>query len=120
LKNFQTVYKCILYEQSLALCKTLNKTTYFKSKTLTSVFYVNGGVFSTQWEPAYYHLTVGVQGQAKWAKVAKKSSTYDVTQKKNVPPKQKNFFQVQSTRLADPFEPLNSSPAQWAEELGHW
>jgi len=27
---------------------------------------------------------------------------------------------VQSTRLADPFEPLNSSLAQWAEELGHW
>jgi len=22
--------------------------------------------------------------------------------------------------LADPFEPLNSSLAQWAEELGHW
>jgi len=27
---------------------------------------------------------------------------------------------VQSTRLADPFEPLNSSLAQWAEELGRW
>jgi len=26
---------------------------------------------------------------------------------------------VQSTRLADPFEPLNSSLAQSAEELGH-
>ena len=25
---------------------------------------------------------VGAQGQAKWAKVAKKSSTYDVTHKK--------------------------------------
>jgi len=25
---------------------------------------------------------------------------------------------VQSTRLADPFEPLNSSLVQWAEELG--
>jgi len=27
---------------------------------------------------------------------------------------------VQSTRLADPFEPLNSSLAQLAEELGRW
>jgi len=27
---------------------------------------------------------------------------------------------VQSTRLADLFEPLNSSLAQSAEELGHW
>jgi len=35
-------------------------------------------------------------------------------------PKPKNFFLVQSTRLADPFEPLNSSLAQSAEELGHW
>jgi len=52
--------------------------------------------------------------------VAKKFSTYDVTQKKPATPKQKNFFRVQSTRLADPFEPLNSSLAQWAEELGRW
>jgi len=27
---------------------------------------------------------------------------------------------VQSTRLADPFEPLNSSLTQSAEELGRW
>jgi len=27
---------------------------------------------------------------------------------------------VQSTRLADPFEPSNSSLAQSAEELGRW
>ena len=33
---------------------------------------------------------------------------------------QKIFFRVQSTRLADPFELLNSSLAQSAEELGHW
>jgi len=39
----------------------------------------------------------------------------------NLPtPNQKIFFQVQSTRLADPFEPLNSSLAQRAEELGRW
>jgi len=30
----------------------------------------------------------------------------------------KKFFRVQSTRLADPFEPLSSSLAQSAEELG--
>jgi len=39
---------------------------------------------------------------------------------KNLHPQPKKFFQVQSTRLADPFEPLNSSLAQSAEELGHW
>jgi len=39
---------------------------------------------------------------------------------KTAPPKQKIFFRVQSTRLADPFEPLNSSLAKWAEELGRW
>jgi len=27
---------------------------------------------------------------------------------------------VHSTRLADPFELLNSSLAQWVEELGRW
>jgi len=32
----------------------------------------------------------------------------------------KNFFRVQSTTLADPFKPLNSSLAQLAEELGRW
>jgi len=64
----------------------------------------------------YYHLTVGAQGQAKWAK---KSSTYDVTHKKRIP-QAKNFFRLQSTRLADPFELLNSFLAQWAEELGRW
>ena len=36
------------------------------------------------------------------------------------PPTKKFFFRVQSTRLADPFEPLNSSLAQSAEELGRW
>jgi len=35
-------------------------------------------------------------------------------------PNQKIFFQVISTRLADLFEPLNSSLAQSAEELGRW
>jgi len=35
-------------------------------------------------------------------------------------PNQKIFFRVQSTKLAHPFEPLNSSPAQSAEELRRW
>jgi len=39
----------------------------------------------------YYHLTVCAQGQVKWAKVAWKSSTYDVTHK-NLHPQPKNFF----------------------------
>jgi len=39
---------------------------------------------------------------------------------KNPHPLTKNFFQVQSTRLADPFEPLNSSLTQLVEELGRW
>ena len=35
---------------------------------------------------------VGAQGQAKWAKMAKKSSTYDVTHKNPHPPSKKFFF----------------------------
>jgi len=34
---------------------------------------------------------VGAQGQAKWAKVAYKSSTYDLTHKKLAPPSKKIF-----------------------------
>jgi len=37
---------------------------------------------------------------------------------KNLQPPTKNFFWVQSTRLAYSFEPLNSFLAQLAEELG--
>jgi len=37
---------------------------------------------------------------------------------KNLHAPTNNFFQVQSTRLADLFEPLNSSLAQSVEELG--
>ena len=39
---------------------------------------------------------------------------------KNLHPQPKIFFQVQSTRLADPFKLLNSSLAQSAEDLGRW
>jgi len=43
-----------------------------------------------------------------------------VTHIKSATPDQKIFFQVQTRRLADPFEPLNSSLAQSAEELWRW
>ena len=46
----------------------------------------------------------GPQGQAKWAKVAYKSSTYDVTHKKNRTTKQKIVFRVQTRRLAASFD----------------
>jgi len=39
---------------------------------------------------------------------------------KNPHPQPQKFFQVLSTRLADPFETLNSSLAQLVEELGRW
>jgi len=43
-----------------------------------------------------------------------------MTSVKSAHPNQKIFFRVQSTRLADPFEPLSSSLAQSAEELWRW
>jgi len=59
-------------------------------------------------------------GQATWAKMTPKLlHLWRQSQKIRIP-NPKKFFRVQSTRLADPFEPLNSSLAQWAEELGHW
>jgi len=39
---------------------------------------------------------------------------------KNLQPPTKKCFWVQSTRLADPFEPLNNSLVQLTEELGRW
>ena len=57
----------------------------------------------------YYHLTVGVQDQVKWAKVAQKSSTYDVTHKKTAPAKQKNFYRVKTRILAASFETFTRS-----------
>jgi len=47
----------------------------------------------------YYHLAVWAQGQLKWAKVAQKFSTYDVTP---ITPNQK-LFSLQTTRLAESF-----------------
>jgi len=38
----------------------------------------------------------------------------------NPHPPTQNFFRVESTRLANPFETLNRPLAQSAEELGRW
>jgi len=46
--------------------------------------------------------------------------TYDVSHKKSTTLNQKNFFRVQTRRLAKSFEGLNSSLAQSAEEPWHW
>jgi len=56
-----------------------------------------------------------MQHEPKWPK---NYFTYDATHKKSANPNQKKFFRVQSRRLSDPFEPLNSS--QSAEDLGGW
>jgi len=61
-----------------------------------------------------------VLGQATWAKKAQKLlHLWRHSQKiRNRQPK--NVFQVQTRRLANLFEPLNSSLAQMAEELWCW
>jgi len=46
--------------------------------------------------------------------------TDDVSHKKSAPHNQTIFSRVQSTRLADPFELLNTSLTQSVEELGRW
>ena len=59
-------------------------------------------------------------GQATWAKMTLKLLHLWRKSQKICNPQPKNFFPSGSTRLADPFEPLNSSLAQLAEELGCW
>jgi len=59
-------------------------------------------------------------GQATWAKMAQKLLNLRCQSQKIHTPTQKNFFRVRSRRLSDPFEPLSSSLAQSAEELGRW
>jgi len=60
-------------------------------------------------------------GQATWAKNNPKTTSLMalVTNNPHLPTK-KFFFWVQSTRLADPFKPLNSSLVQSAKELERW
>jgi len=59
-------------------------------------------------------------GQVTWAKMTPKLFHLWRQSQKIPTPQPQNFFRDQSTRVADPFQPLNSSLAQSAEELGHW
>jgi len=59
-------------------------------------------------------------GQITWAKMTLKLLHLWRQSQKICNPQPKNFFRVQSTRLADPFQLLNSSLAQSVEELGRW
>ena len=68
----------------------------------------------------HFGLAVGLLARQHDPKWPQNYFTYDVSHKKSAPPNQKIFFRVQSARLAIPFEPLNSSLAQSAEELGSW
>jgi len=49
-----------------------------------------------------------------------KTSLLMMSLTKNPQPSTKNFFRVLTRRLADSFEPLNSSLAQSTEELWRW
>jgi len=60
---------------------------------------------------------VGAQVQVKLAKVAKKSSTYDITNQKPASPKQKNFFRVHTTRLTVSFDTSIRSVTQTGAEI---
>jgi len=58
----------------------------------------------------YYHLTVGAQGQVKWARWPK-SPPFMTSLTKNPHQPTKTFFQVQATRLVAFFETLTRSVA---------
>jgi len=49
-----------------------------------------------------------------------KSTSLMTSLTKNPQPSTKIFFRVRTGRLADPFEPFNSSLVQLAEKLWHW
>jgi len=84
------------------------------SKYLDSSVVCNENFSETLW-PSVWAL-----GQATRAKMTVKLLNLWRQSQKICTPNQNNFFRVQSSRLADPFEPLNSSLAQSAEELGRW
>jgi len=54
----------------------------------------------------YFGLAVGPYARQHEPKWFQNYFTYDVTHKKSATPNQKFFFRVQTTRLANPFEPL--------------
>ena len=68
----------------------------------------------------HFGLAVGPWARQHEPKWPQNYFTYDVTHKKSATPNQNISFEVQSTRLAKLFEPLNSSLVQLAEELGRW
>jgi len=84
------------------------------SKDLNSILVSNKNFSKILW------LSGWALGQATWAKMAHKllHLRHHLQKMSNTQPK--NFFQVQARRLADPFEPLNSSLVQSAEELWCW
>jgi len=63
----------------------------------------------------YYHLTVGAQGQVKWAR-GPKSSLLMMSLTKNMQPQPKNFFRVQTRRLAVSFDASTRSVALTEQE----
>jgi len=83
-------------------------------KTWDSSLVSNENFSETLW-PSGWAL-----GQATWTKMTLKLLHLWRQSQTIRTPQPKNFFRVQSTRLADPFELLNSSLAQSAEELGRW
>jgi len=76
------------------------------SKDLDSSLVSNENFSETLW-PSGWAL-----GQATWAKMTQNLLHLWRHSQKIRTPQTKNFFQVQSTRLADSFELLNSSLAQ--------
>ena len=59
----------------------------------------------------------GAQGQEKMAKITQKHPYLWRSPQKNSNPKQKFFFSILTTRLAESVESLNSSLAQWSGKL---
>jgi len=84
------------------------------SKDLDSSLVSNENLSETLW-PSGWALD-----QATWAKMTPKLLHLWCHSQKIHNPLPQNFFWVQSTRLANPFEPLNSSLAQSVEELWRW
>ena len=83
------------------------------SKDSDSSLFSNENFSETLW------LSSWALGQAAWAKMTPKLLHLRQSQKIHHP-QPKNFFPVQSTRLADLFEPLNSFLVQSVEEWGRW
>jgi len=82
------------------------------SKDWDSSLVYNENFSETLW-PSSWAL-----GHATWAKLTLKLLHLWRKSQKMHNPQPKIFFRVQSTWLADPFEPWNSSLVQSAEELG--